>query len=274
MMIREFQMQKSINLDLIVVLLWPIIASLLEISLEQSNTLHANFLVSIMLFLVVPSVYLSLRDTRYVLKAIIASLIGSVPLMVIVEYFGHASNTWSFPPSVFPVTIFGSVIVEVLVWAFFNVYYVILFYEYFLDHHVTRHLWEPRMKYLLMGLLVAFVIFLFVILKLAVPPIPYFYFFFGIVVFAVPVTLQFSAYSHRKKVLMKMLKTAAYFFYLSFLYEILALQYGWWGFHSDNFVGWISLLGTKFPIEELVWWIMLFALAVLSCYEFFDDDER
>jgi hypothetical protein len=71
-----------------------------------------------------------------------------------------------------------------------------------------------------------------------------------------------------------MLKTGAYFFYLSFLYEILAIHYGWWGFHSENFIGWFSILGTKFPLEELVWWIMLFALAVLSCYEYFDDDEK
>jgi hypothetical protein len=130
------------------------------------------------------------------------------------------------------------------------------------------------MKYLLIGLLLAFIIFLFIIFNFSVPPIPYFYLLFGIFAFALPVVLQFSSYSHNKKVIIKMLKTAAYFFYLSFIYEILALNYGWWGFPTKSFIGWFSILGFKFPLEELVWWIMLFALAVLSCYEFFDDDGK
>jgi hypothetical protein len=194
--------------------------------------------------------------------------------MIMVEYFGNISQAWSFPPSLFSFTLFGVVIFEVLFWAFFNIYFIIIFYEYFLNHHVTKHLGEPRMKYLFLGLAIAFIIFLFLIFNFVAPPIPYFYFIFGIFVFALPVILHFSSYSHNKKLTIKMLKTAAYFFYISFIYEIVALNYGWWGFPTEKFIGWFSLFGFRFPLEELVWWIMLFALAVLACYEFFDDDEK
>ncbi|MFH1802400.1 MAG: hypothetical protein ABH864_03015 [archaeon] len=267
-------MKRPERTDLILILIWPILASALTIFFEEVNIFHENFFVSILIFLAAPSIYLSFRGKRYVPKAILAALIGSIPIMIIVEYFGHISQSWSFPPSIFPFSLFGMVIIETLFWAFFNVYFIIMFYEYFLDHHVTGRLWGPRMKYLLYGTIVVFIMFLIIILNFSVPPIPYFYLLFGIVVFALPVILQLSAYSHTKSVIIKMLKAAAYFFYLSFIYEILALNYGWWGFPTESFIGWFSLLGYRFPLEELIWWIILFALAVLSCYEYFDDDEK
>jgi len=266
-------MRERERLNLILVLLWPIIAVCISAFLEETGIFHQNFFVSIILFLALPSIYLSFYIRDRILKIFIASLVGSIPIMIIVEYFGQLSNTWSFPPSVFPFSIGGLIIIEALLWAFFNVYYVIIFYEYFLDHHVIHHLVEPRMKYLLIGLLMAFVLFIFVILNFSTRSIPYFYFIFGVVVFAIPVILQFTSYSHHKKIVVKMVKAGAYFFYLSFIYELVALHYGWWSFPSENFIGWVILFNFRFPIEELTWWIMLFALAVLSCYEFFDNNE-
>jgi len=267
-------MKKNEKFDLKLILIWPIIASVITIFLEEKNIFYQNFFVSIILFLALPAIYLSFRAKQYVLKTLIVSTLGSIPIMIVVEYLGQISGAWSFPVSIFSFKLFGFVILEVLFWAFFNMYYIIIFYEYFLDHHITKHLWEPRMKYLFWGLLIGFVSFLFIIFNFTIPVIPYFYFFFGIIVFAIPVILQFTIYSHAKKVLVKILKASAYFFYLSFIYEIVALHYGWWGFPSENYIGWVNILGVRFPFEELVWWIMLFALAVLSSYEFFDDNEK
>jgi len=265
---------KKERFDLILILIWPIIATFLSIFLEETNIVHSNFFVSILLFLGLPAIYLSFRAVKYVPKISFVSLFVTLPIMIVVEYFGNISLSWSFPPSIFPFKLFGIVILEVLIWAFFNVYFVLLFYEYFLDHCIKVHLFEPRLKYLLSGILIVFIAFLFIIFNYTIPPIPYFYFVFGVFLFALPIVLQLIFYSRTKKVLVKMLKAAAYFFYLSFIYEILAMNYGWWGFPSDSFIGWFSILGFKFPLEELMWWIMLFALAVLCCYEFFDDDEK
>lgn len=255
--------------------LWPVLSSCITIFLEENHFVVQNFFISILIFLAIPSIYLSIRAKKYVPKAIIASLIGSIPLMIVVEYFGNISQAWTFPSSVFPFTLFGIVIIEVLFWAFFNVYFVVIFYEYFLNKHVTKHLWQPRMKYLVWGLFILFLIFLFIVYNLSIIAIPYFYFIFGIFVFGLPVFLQLYSYSKTKKATIKILKAVAYFFYLSFTYEIVALHYGWWGFpENTKFVGYFSIINFTFPLEELVWWILLFAFAVLSCYEFFDDDEK
>ena len=58
------------------------------------------------------------------------------------------------------------------------------------------------------------------------------------------------------------------------MYELTALKLGWWDFPSRDFVGWVSILGTRFPLEEFVFWLCLFAMAILTYYEFFDDDQK
>ena len=157
-------MKKNEKFDLTLILLWPIFASFIAILFEENNVFHQNFFVSIILFLVLPAIYLSLRGKQYVLKTLLVSLLFSIPTMIVVEYFGQISNAWSFPISVFPFKLFDIILLEVLFWAFFNIYYIIIFYEYFLDHHITKHLWEPRMKYLFWLSLMIFVGFLFLTL--------------------------------------------------------------------------------------------------------------
>jgi len=54
-------MKKNERIDLILVLVWPIVASMILIFLEESKIVHQNFFISIMLFLALPAVYLSIR---------------------------------------------------------------------------------------------------------------------------------------------------------------------------------------------------------------------
>jgi hypothetical protein len=259
-------MKKREKIDLVILLLYPIFASIISLLYSFS------FFSSIFLFLGFPSIYLSIRNPKYIKKALIFSIIAGGPLMVIIEYMGHLSKQWTFPPSIFPFKILDVVIVEVIFWVIFNLYFVIIFYEYFLDKHITKKIWHPHMKYLIVVILSFILPFSFLLsFKPDLLNIPYFYFYFGLILFLLPVILQVIL---KRSLFPKFLKTAAYFFYLSFLYEIMALKQGWWIFPSGTYIGWISLLGVQFPIEEFLHWILLFALATLVGYEFFEDDEK
>jgi len=207
---------KSKKRDLMIILLWPIIASLLTIIFEELGVFTENFFVSIILFLAFPSIYLSFRLKRNLSKIILIPLVISLPLMVIIEYFGYISLQWSFPPSVFPFAMFGVVTMEPLIWIFFNVYFVIVFYEYFLNSHHSNKSYNAKFKYLFLGMLLYFLIFLFLFFNFSIPSIPYFYLYFGLVLFGLPIVVQFILFSKRKKLISNMLLTAAYFFYLSF----------------------------------------------------------
>jgi len=71
------------------------------------------------------------------------------------------------------------------------------------------------------------------------------------------------------------LKATAYFFYFNIIYELTALKLGWWYFPKNNqFLGEVTMLGLSFPVEELFFFIIFGAAAVLATFELFDEDHK
>lgn len=258
-------MDRKKKIDLIILLVYPIIGAII------SHLLNINAFGSVIVFFGLPSVYLTIRGAKFSKRAIIFSLLSSVFMIIIIDYISHLNGQWIIPNSILP-RLFQYVTIEVIVWAILNVYFVVMFYEYFLHHHFTKELLFPRMKYFFIACLLLFVLFLFIYNFLPnLFYIPYFYFLFGTVLILIPTSVQLLRYP---KFVAKFFETAAYFFYLTFTYEITALQLGWWDFPGHQFIGWVTISNIKFPIEELIFWIFLFAMAILAYYEFFDDREK
>ncbi len=254
------------KIDLILLLIYPIIGSLFSLILK------INAFESIIIFFAIPALYLTIKAIQYSKKAILFSIIAGVPLIIIVDYIAQITKQWVIPSSIFSFKLLGVIPIEVILWTILNLYLIIMFYEYFLDKHVTKKLWYPHIKYLIIIILFLFILFItFYFYLPTLLNIPFFYLFFGIILLLIPIIIQMSKYP---KMNIKFFKTAAYFFYLSFIYEVTALQLNWWHFSGTNFIGWISLFNIKFPLEELIFWISLFAMAVLTYYEYFDDDEK
>lgn len=253
------------KIDLALLLIWPIAGSLLSFALKT------NAFYSVIIFFGIPSLYLSLREKRHVKKAALFSLFG-IPVIIFVDYIAHVAQAWLIPISVLPFRLFGFVTLEVILWVFLHIYFVIMFYEHFLDKHVTDKLWHPQMKYFLA---IVFVLFLAFLGLLFVNPsllkIPYWYLVVGIFLVLLPVVLEWWGYP---RVFLKLLKAAVYFLYITLVYEITALKLGWWSFPGKEFIGWVSFFGVEFPFEEFFFWLVLTALAILSYYEFYDDDEK
>ena len=252
------------KIDTVVIFVLPILAVIISFFVKPT------FFTSIFLFLALPGLYLSVRAPKYILKSLVFSLLAGIPLMVILEYIGGASSAWAFPSSVFDFYLLGRVSTEVVLWAFFNIYTVVIFYEFMFDHHKKVSLWNRKMWALvwyLVGWSILFV-FLFVFMESNIV-IPYFYLSFGVIVFFLPIIIATLSY---RRILPKMAYSLVYFSYLSLLYEITALNLGWWYFPGKEFVGHITLFNISFPLEELVFWIILFAPAVISAFEYLDDD--
>ena len=259
-------MKKSKIIDLVILLVYPTIGALL------CPLLKINAFGSVIIFFGLPSIYLTIRNIGYAKKSIIFSLMSSVPSIIIIDYISHLTGQWLIPNSILPYRLFTFVSIEVILWAILNVYFVVMFYEYFLNQHLIKKVWQPNMKYLT-GI-VSLLLVIFVAIYNFIPQylnIPYFYLCFGLVLLLIP--LSFHFFKHPKFIL-KFFKIAAYFFYLTLLYEITALQLGWWAFPGKQFLGWVYISNIRFPIEELVFWLSLFAMAILAYYEFFDDDEK
>ena len=260
-------MKKRVSIDLALILVWPLVATLLSFLVKP------NALGSIIIFLLVPAIYLSVRGKEYVKKAAVFSLIVGIPVMIVLDYIAQVSGSWiMYPVSILPFKFFGIVTLEIILWAVFTCYFIIIFYEYFINHHATKYFWKSKMKYLLTVVLTLFT--LFVLFYFASPSslkIPYFYLLWGVVLLLIPFLLYLLKYP---KTTSKFFLAGAYFFYLHFIYEVAALKLGWWVFPSVEFIGWVSVFGVSFPLEEVIFWFILLALTTVAAYELFDDDNR
>lgn len=255
------------KINLFFFLIWPLVAVWLSFAYQ------VNALLSSVIFYGIPSLLLSIYRPQSIKKSLIVSLL-ILPFMIIVDYVAERTGAWLWPlpDSVLPFRLFDHVSIEVLLWVFLHVYIVIMFYQYFFEKTVIKKLWDRRSKEFLLGTTFIFVLFL---LTLIIYPkalhIPYWYLVFGTVGILPVVIFEELEYP---MVFPKLLKTAMYFFYLNFTYEVTALKIGWWSFPSQQFIGYISFFGVTFPFEEFFFWIVLFTLAVLSYYEYFFNKER
>ncbi len=73
--------------------------------------------------------------------------------------------------------------------------------------------------------------------------------------------------------MVKLLIMTVYFVYFNLLQELIGLGAGYWSFpNPDVVLGYVSIFHYTFPIEELVFWIILAAPTAASYYELFADD--
>ncbi|MCF6276729.1 MAG: hypothetical protein L3J07_02655 [Candidatus Magasanikbacteria bacterium] len=256
------------KVHLFVILIWPIFATII------SFLLNVNYLISILLFFGVPSFYLSYINRRFVLKVLVYSFIFAIPISIILDYIAIMSGVWFMPISILdPFRFFGLIVAENLLWVYLWTYFIIMFYETFLDKHLFVKTYYPKIKYLIFGLTtLVFGIILIHFVNPLLLKINFAYFKFGIITTFIPISFVYFKFP---KLRIKLVKIGAYFFVFSLLHEIVGLALNQWVFPPETlFVGWVYLFGLQFPLEELVFFMVLGAMAIVSFYEIFNDDGK
>ena len=241
-------------------IIWPIAASVI------SFLVRADVMVSMLLFLGVPAIYLSVRKPSCIKMAALFSGIASVPLAIIIDYVMELTGGWFLPYSVFgDFRLFGYVTLEQIILLFLYLYLVAMFYENFLDKNCTHQLYTPAMKYFIAIFFVLFALFLAALLTAPkILEIHYFYLKIGFLLVLPPIIFSLLKFPD---FYLKIFWTGIYFFFLSLIYEITALLLGQWTFPAEHqFVGFINFGAARFPLEEFVFWISLGAVAVLLYY--------
>jgi hypothetical protein len=242
--------------------LWPVIAAIISVAFK------AKFFLGTVLFLVIPSVYLSFKKKEFVLKAIIFSLVGLLAFIVI-DYIAVTMGQWYFPHSIFGYRLFGVVAFEGVFWTFALTYLIVMYYEYFLEKKCTPRLYYPGMKYVFIAFSAVLATFLIILnVNASLLQIPYFYLVFGIIMGVIPIVSVRLRFPY---LFTNFVKTAIYFVFFSLVWELVGVPLGHWSFPGTQFIGWVELFGVRFPFEELFVWMILGAMAVLSWYEFFDE---
>lgn len=142
-------------------------------------------------------------------------------------------------------------------------------YEYFLDGK-NKRICEKKIKYLVA--LIVGVVFAFLVFYLIFPTfllIPYAFFIVCSLSLLAPLIAILYYHPWLAK---KYLIIFGYFFFVSVCWELSALYIDQWQYLGNHYVGWLQIFDFKLPLEEFIFFWVVYAVAILSWYEFFDDD--
>lgn len=223
-----------------------------------------TFFLSTILYLVLPSVYFSLKRPTIVLKAFIVSLL-SIPLMIVLDYLAFFNKAWAVP-SIFPFRLLHLIPLEDLFFTFWAVYAVIVTFNYFFPQLYSRYIDIKRLLTSVLTILAVFCLFIFLYLsKQEIFYLPYYDTWLLVLIFVVPMLILFFKYQAYRRVLLAVM---LYELMLFLPYEIVAGHLGFWTFPSNQYLGMIHLFGWTFPIEEFLEWMLFFAPATIALSEF------
>lgn len=215
-----------------------------------------------------PVIYMGVRREKNWQKIIISTLVFGGMFGFLFEFIAEYTKAYSVVSTLFPFKIFGVLPIDNVLGHMMMTLLTVTFYEHFVEREISHHI-SKHLKYAVLPAIFAIIT---VILVYFFNPIllnsQYPYFYMGIAAIIPPIYLGFT----RPKFIKNMAVTGIYFFLFYFLSEILAVSLGYWIYPGNNYVGWVSFFGVRFPFEELFFWMMFYAASLVSYYELFIDD--
>ena len=250
-------------LDLIMVLIFPLII----FTAVFGFGFKISYLESLILVFGIPSLYLSLRDKEKVRKIGYFCLLISIPIAFIFDLIvAFGDNGWVITHSIIPYRLFGVICIEDFLWTFLVSFLIIMFYEHFSNKNFDPKI-SHRVKTMnFMFYSVAIILVLIYFLDNSMLKISYAYLFVGTILWVIPITIFLSRHPSFFR---NFLKVDIYFFYVYLIYQLVCLHNNLWIFPSKHYIGWISVIGTRFPLEEFIFIICLGGFAACTYYEFF-----
>lgn len=254
----------SKSFDLFLLFLWTALASFFSI------TFDAVFLTTVALFFVVPCIFLILRNKKNIKKILVASVALGLILSFTFDFLAEFNNAWNWNGGLLvEKKILGVVQFDVLIWFFFWVMYFILFYEHFIDDERFKKISKNAPRVYLLGALSIACVFLVFLINPSLFYIPYAY-----LILCLGISIVFILIARKRlKLIKKIVPVSLYFFFVYLVYELTALYTQIWTF-PGQYVHKISLFSLEFPLEELIFWIVLSSTIGVSYYEVGFDDER
>jgi hypothetical protein len=247
-------------IDITFLLVAPIAAAVL------TCILPLNLLESTLLFFGLPAVYISWRRKDIIMRSLIFAL-AITAISILTDYLAERDQSW-VSTSVFHMRVAGSVPIEALVWVFLFTYLILVYYLFFNDHAPHKPIGRRMPSVFLVALAVIVWVCVTTVVDLHFT-IEYFYIKSGLAFIVLPLLAFVFSFPRYLSIF---LKTAPYFIALGLLNLLVSLHKGYWSYPGQHFIGWVQLGAYRFPVEELVFWILLYSSFLISQFEFFDND--
>ena len=273
-------MKKTKMADLAILLTITALAALVSLLLK------ANFFISTLLLFGLPSLFLSYKNFKAIKKTAIFSFLITVPFTLLFDYLISVDRGWHIVSTVFNFRLFGIVALEQFIWAFLWVYQIIVFYEYFLDQQKTanpltfllkifsKKTWAvtKRMEVFSIVIFAGLLGFIsFVLINPVFIKVGYAYFWLGLIFGVVPLSIFLIKFPNFWK---KFIIVTVYFFFMAIIVEFIGLKLNHWAFPGNHYIGVMNFFGFRIPLEEIILYFFISTPAILSYYEFLDDDRK
>ncbi len=221
------------------------------------------------LALLSPSFYLILREKKNLKKIFWAVLIFGGLFGFVFDFIETFNKAWIMEELVFPWKILGILPVDDILGFFMMTLLIVLFYEHFIDDEKDKRISKNTIFVLIPSILAAIAIVVLFSINPEILTISYAYLVGGIAAMIPLIIITIL----KPKLLRKFVYIAVPFFFLWFLWEMIALKTGGWIF-TGQYIGLVTVFGLTFPVEELFFWTMMYSSSIVSYYEFFIDDLR
>ena len=228
-----------------------------------------NHLITLFAVYSVPVLFLLSKQKHEKVKLIIFSAVGALFMFGVIDVIAVAGSSWEVQQSI-PFRYLEYSYWENIIWSFGFILFVLLFYKHFSerdrDYKISKN-WKKMAVILALYNVVLYAIY-FIDKELLV--FDYAYLFAGTVTI-VPFLIFF--YIKNKKIFSKTVFASIYIGIVSLVYELIAVHIGNWWFPGKS-IGIIGIFGIVFPLEELIFWIVLTTPALIAFYEFFMEDNK
>ena len=266
LMVYKISSQKRRLLDLLAVVLLVLLASYITIFFTP------NFLISSLLFFGLPSLYLLARKPVELKKGLYGAFLIGVVWGFSFDYLAEFNHAWGWSINTnlaIPLHILGVVSLDILIWYFLWIFLVIIFYEYFAEHDSSKKISPRYFRTLGIGVIVAVVV---VLLSKTAPDLltfSYTYLILGILTL-----IPFSVIVIRRpSIFPKVMEIIPFFIFLYLVFELTALRTSLWSF-PGQYIGFVNIIGQRFPFEEMIFWIVISSAIAASYHEYVVDDNK
>lgn len=250
--------------DFILLVIVTLVAAVVSFFLELS------FLPSTLLFFGVPSIYLLLRVRRHMVKILLASAVLSLTWLLALALLAEVNSAWVVYDLVFSYRYAGIVPLDEIIWGFLYTLYIILFYEHFIDGVRMRKAFSFHgFLAFVGGVLMLLVCTYYTLTAPELLHVPYAY----LVLCTFSLLSYIAALCVKPRLILHTLPALLYFSFVFFVHEVTALSLSQWHF-PGHYIGMLTILNVSFPIEELIFFIILSGSVVAAYFELIFDNQK
>ncbi len=224
------------------------------------------YLLSILIVLVPPAIINFVWLERSRAKIFWFSLLTTLLFAPPVELAARLTNAWDVQ-SVLP-RLFGIAPLENLLFAFLNFFWVLSFYEYFVDRDTNKKI-SPRFRWIIIGYCLLSVL-AFTTFFINQRAIAFNYHTLSLIILLVPGAIIFY---QLPRILFKTWLPTIFFAGVFFVYEIVSLMIGSWWWPGEYLLP-LNIFGHVFPLDDVIIWYLLSTPVLIGGYEFFVDDGK